>query len=110
MYFITTLFLERIEQNSTEETPIFNYNEKRSRCIGYYNNYDSALEVVQNNLCDIYEWGHYNFVVIEEVKEGVYQYDDHPIWFAVSFNAKNNTYKVKKTKNPFPNICGFGIG
>lgn|SRR5690554_3614814 len=42
-----------------------------SRCVGYYDNFKDADEVVKNNLGDIFETI-YNYAVIEKVEAGLY--------------------------------------
>lgn len=42
------------------------------RTPGFYHNFDEAEMDVINNACDIWEYT-YNYVVIEELKPGIYQ-------------------------------------
>lgn len=90
MYFITT-----VEKNTT-------------RTVGYFSNIEDAINTVKTNKYDIWE-NCYTYAVIENVPEGLYQYDEHPLWF--KFNT--NTRKYESIANP-PEFAksetGFSIG
>ena len=64
MYFITTI--------ETKKGDI-----KDTRCVGYYKTFEEAEQAVMENACDIWETC-YDYAVIENIKEGLYQYDFHP--------------------------------
>lgn len=82
------------------------------RCVGYVSKLEDAVEIVESNYADLNEAGYYPYVVIENVKEGIYQYDQNPIWF--KFNESIEKYeKYEKSERPdfIPNNhVGFGIG
>lgn len=101
MFFITIHYIK----TENDVSDILN-----SRCIGYYKDYQNALNTIENNYCDIYEFGHYNYVVIENIPEGLYQYDDNPTWFKVDFDPNKNEYKIKQIESPIKNIFGYSIG
>lgn len=92
MYFITTI------------------SEKHgNRCVGYYSDKEKAIKSVKYNACDLNEAGYYPYAVIENVSEGIYQYDQNPIWF--KFNE--NTEQYEESKRPYfigKHLIGFGIG
>ena len=67
MYFITTIEVKRKQIKDT-------------RCVGYYSKFDEAEKVVLSNSCDICETC-YDYAVIENIPEGLYQYDFHPTWY-----------------------------
>lgn len=67
MYFITTLEAKKGEIKDT-------------RCVGYFKTFKQAENAVINNKCDIWETC-YNYAVIENIPEGLYQYDFHPTWY-----------------------------
>ena len=81
-----------------------------TRCVGYFSDKETAIEVVQNNAGDLYETGCYPYVVIENVPEGLYQYDFEPIWF--TYIEKTDKYQI----SPPPlfvrkqRTVGYGIG
>ena len=93
MYFVTTV------------------SEKHgNRCVGYFTEKETAIEVVKSNAGDINEAGYYPYAGIENIPEGLYQYDQDPIWF--TYIEKTEEYKISPTplfvrKNHF---VGFGIG
>jgi hypothetical protein len=82
-------------------TTIWNKNgDHHSRSVGYYFNKEDAVHAVKENACDIYECGFYNYAVIEEIREGIYQYDINPLWFSVEPTAKPTEYDVKQIEKP----------
>lgn len=92
MYFITTL------------TP-----EGDARCVGYVPSLDAAINIVENNIGDLYEVGYYPYAIIENIEEGLYQYDSNPLWF--TYNKKTNKYE-KSVPPPFHENywVGYAIG
>lgn len=92
MYFITTLG-----------------PKSGQRCVGYYKNKEDAIDTVKNNRCDLNEAGCYPHIVIENVEEGLYQYDFEPMWF--SYNDVTEEYEECKRPEYIQNcVIGFGIG
>lgn len=92
MYFITTVS----EKNG-------------NRCVGYYANEQDAIDAVIHNSCDLNEAGYYPYAVIENVGEGLYRYDQSPIWF--KYNREKDEYVKSDRPNFIPsNYVGFGIG
>ena len=92
MYFITSI------------------NPDDTRCVGYVSTLEEAKDIVENNRYDLYEAGCYPWVVIEHIREGIYQYDFHPIWF--EYNEITNKYIERDFKPPFitDNNIGYAIG
>lgn len=64
MYFVTTV------DSKDEDT----------RCVGYFKTFEEAEQAVMENACDIWETC-YDYAVIENIPEGLYQYDFHPTWY-----------------------------
>ena len=97
MYFITTI------QEKNGEI-------KDSRCVGYLKSEYEAVRIVTNNSYDIFE-GLYNYVVIEKLEEGIYQYDPNPQWFELYTDVEGNP-KYRKIEKPewACGFWGFGIG
>lgn len=92
MYFITTVS----EKNG-------------NRCVGYYANEQDAIDAVTYNACDLNEAGYYPYAIIENVEEGLYQYDQSPIWF--KYNEDTEEYEKSDRPDFIPsNYVGFGIG
>ena len=80
-----------------------------NRCVGYFKSLEKATRVLEGNYSDISESGYYPFAVIENVKEGIYQYDFRPLWF--KYNKKINRFEPSdRPSNIANNIIGFGIG
>lgn len=92
MYFITSI------------------SEKHSnRCVGYVSKLEEAVDIVESNAYDLWEAGYYPYVVIENVEEGIYQYDQSPLWF--KYNEEKDIYEKSERPNFIPNNhVGFGIG
>jgi hypothetical protein len=93
MYFITT---------------ITNLSDcSNSRCIGYFSEQEVAVKTIESNWGDFWETI-YNYAVIENVPEGVYQIDHNPLWFQYD----RDTEKYKPIDRPEETLhqCGFGIG
>lgn len=73
MFFITTMTPDYLRW--TSET------SGDSRCVGIFENFSDANEIVLSNYYDIFE-GDYDFVVIEEIKElGLYPWVDNSFWY-----------------------------
>jgi hypothetical protein len=82
-------------------------NNSNSRCIGYFSKQEDAIETIESNWGDFWETI-YNYAVIENVPEGVYQLDFNPLWFQYD----RDTEKYKQIDRPKETLhqCGFGIG
>lgn len=94
MYFITTI----------------DPKDEDYRCVGYFSDKDMAIEVVTNNIGDLYEAGCYQYAVIENIPEGIYQYDTEPMWF--SYIEKTEKYQPCATPLFIrkQHLAGFAIG
>lgn len=92
MYFITTV----------------DSKDGDTRCVGYYSTFEKAEEAVLDNACDIWETC-YDYAVIENVDEGLYQYDQNPVWY--KWDDLNEEYvKIEGRPDQYKNQIGFGIG
>lgn len=76
----------------------------RKRTVGWFPTFERAKEVVVNNDGDIYECGHYNHCVIEEVVPGLYPHITRKEWF----KWKNGGYVVIKPDKI--RVGNIGIG
>lgn len=94
MYFITTI---QIKNNQIQST----------RCVGYVSDLDLAKEIIENNEYDLNETI-YNYALIENIPEGIYQYDMSPLWF--KFNELDEKYKPCEIPECCKNNVGFGMG
>jgi hypothetical protein len=92
MYFITTI----------------DSKDGDTRCVGYYSTFEKAEGAVLDNACDIWETC-YDYAVIENVGEGLYQYDQDPVWY--KWDDLNEEYvKMEGRPKQYKNQIGFGIG
>ena len=84
------------------------------RSVGYYLEQSHAIDTVMNNIGDIYEWGAYNYALIEKIEPGLYQYDVEPLWFSVEpvRKEKGIDYNIKTVDAPdfAKNTVGFALG
>ena len=92
MYFITTIETKKGDVKDT-------------RCVGYFKTFEEAEQAVIKNACDIWETC-YDYAVIENIKEGLYQYDFHPTWY--KYHKLTSGY-VKCEQPDFVNLKG-GVG
>lgn len=92
MYFVTTI--DTLEDDN--------------RCVGYFKTFEEAEHVVLDNVCDIWETC-YNFVVIENIKEGLYQYDYDAKWYEWNYDKKRYE-KTDKIPGAYQDQIGFAIG
>lgn len=94
MYFITTIQFKNNEL-------------KDSRCIGYFKSFKEAEHIVINNIGDIEETI-YNYCVIENIPEGIYEYDQNAKWY--KFNDLDEVYKPCEKPKELDKYVGFAIG
>lgn len=92
MYFITTIETKKGDVKDT-------------RCVGYFKTFEEAEQAVIKNACDIWETC-YDYAVIENIKEGLYQYDFNPTWY--KYHKLTSGY-VKCEQPDFVNPKG-GVG
>ena len=94
MYFITTVQIKDGQLGYT-------------RCIGYFETFEKAEYIVLNNVGDIEETI-YNYCVIENIPDGIYQYDQNAKWY--KFNNLDEVYKPCEKPKELNHLVGFGIG
>lgn len=94
MYFITTVQIKDGQLGYT-------------RCIGYFETLEKAEYIVLNNVGDIEETI-YNYCVIENIPDGIYQYDQNAKWY--KFNELDEVYKPCDKPKELNHLVGFGIG
>ena len=78
------------------------------RCIGFFEDYQTAEDAVLKNSVDMWETI-YDWVVIEKVKEGFYSHDIHSKWFHWEGKGYEDG-KYVPVENPEPRVVGWGIG
>ncbi len=81
---------------------------KDRRTVGYVSKIEDAKYALENNVFDIYEF-FYNYAVIENIKEGIYQYDEKPLWY--KWNKEKGGYEPCETPAGFVHkVCIATIG
>lgn len=81
----------------------------QTRCVGFYFNIEDATRAVVENDMDINECRYYPYCVIEEIKEGIYFFQRHEIWF--EWDHENQKYaKLNEKPKRYNQVCCFGIG
>lgn len=98
----TITMLEKVE-NDKNGWPSFG----STNIVGYYTDLDVAIEAVTSNACDINETV-YDYAVIEEVSEGLYNPSIKSYWF--KYNRTKDSYEPIDEPNEVKHICGFSIG
>lgn len=94
MFFITTVQIS---------------GDKDIRCVGYYSKFKDAERVVMENLGDIFETC-YEYAVIENISEGIYQYDFEPKWYFMDYE-KDEVRKIEKPDlEELKGFCWCGVG
>lgn len=77
------------------------------RLVGYYTNKDKAFNAIINNACDINETC-YDYALIEEVEEGLYNAAMHRYWF--EYNRAKDKYEPIEEPDFVKHFSGFTIG
>lgn len=77
------------------------------RCVGYFETFQEAENIILNNVCDIFEY-YYDYVIIENIKPGLYQYDQKPSWY--KWNDTNDCYELINKPEFANGFYGWGIG
>lgn len=98
----TITMLEKVE-NDKNGWPNFG----STNVVGYYTDLDVAIKAVTSNACDINETV-YDYAVIEEVSEGLYNPSIKSYWF--KYNREKDSYEPIDEPNEVKHICGFSIG
>jgi hypothetical protein len=89
---------------------------KDSRCVGWLESCADAFAEVRNNAGDIYEEGHYRYVVIEQVNPGIYTFPREEFWFEwrekrVDGRVISPGYTILEEKpNRFKQVVCFSMG
>lgn len=77
------------------------------RVVGYYADKEIAIDSVKNNTCDIFECL-YQYVLVEEVKEGLYNPADKRWLF--QYNFDKDVYEKIDEPEWMKKFTGFSIG
>lgn len=82
------------------------------RTVAVYDSFDRAVELVENNYGDIYEFSYQLCVVEAFICNRLYGTLDEAYWFKWygDPNKKNSGYRAIKTPEEFIGVHGHGIG
>ena len=85
---------------------VYNCPKSHCRCFGWYKVLIDAEKAVDENRGDMNEAGYYQWVVIEEIPEGVWRSENNEIWY----EWDGSSYKNVEKPNQFRSIVNWGIG
>lgn len=88
----------------TTENSWPNFGDERT--FGYYTNKEKAIDAVKHNALDIHETI-YNYVIVEEVEEGLYNPSCTRWWFKYT---GNDTYTEIPEPDFMKHFAGISIG
>jgi len=83
---------------------------ERKRSVGWYPDLEIAQKTVETNACDIYECGHYDHCLIEEVPSGLYPYMPRTWWYRWEGDIEHGGYTLAMQPTGLKNVVNFGIG
>ena len=78
-----------------------------TQCRGYFSDFDDAEYRVVNNITDFWETC-FDYIVIEEVPEGLYQHDPFPRWYL--YNRETGKYEETTEPEFAKKYVGFALG
>jgi len=84
----------------------FRYPSKR-RTYGWYSKFGKAIEAVQDNRGELWEYC-YDYIVVEEVKEGVWGLAVKEWWF--KWNRRSKKYRSINKPNATKGTVNWSIG
>lgn len=78
------------------------------RCVGFFKKLEDARKVLEKNLGELDEAGHYNLAVIEEIGEGLYQMASRQrYWYG--FLQSKNGWEVCQEPECYQRIRNFAL-
>jgi hypothetical protein len=86
----------------------WNNEPYRKRIVGWWLDEQSARQCILSNWGDIYEDGHYEFTILEEVNDGLYPETGLEEWY--KWNKREKKYKPCKKPPVLKCIVNWGIG
>lgn len=91
-------------------TVFSSYNDmgiKDARCWGYYPNLEDAIDTLENNITDLWEFC-YNYGIIEAIEPGIAAYAD--VCGFYKFNQEIGKYEQVEMPEELKHYCNFAIG
>jgi hypothetical protein len=108
IYTITSLY---ITEHATRFDQI-DFKQYRDRIVGFYFDKETAIKCVEEDWAGFSEAGYYNYIVIEELCQGIYpcvsSKDDRHVWFYHDDDL--NKWIVCDKPKCLKNTIGFSIG
>ena len=86
---------------------VIDKDEKNVSCVGFVNDYLIAQRVIQVNSGNILDNAKY--AVVEEVKDGIFMYDENPKFFEV-VQDEEGRFKGEHISTPTKYLLKTGIG
>lgn len=100
MWFITSILFRR----DSIENPSWLYDSKRT--FGFYVNCSDAMAAIKENRCNMHECL-YNFLVLEEVAEGIHPIAETEVWFEWS---DTGGWIISKKPAEYDCVINWAIG
>ena len=80
------------------------------RCLGFFHAYIGAKNSIEKNIGEMHECK-YDYAVIEEVKEGIWQQTLSETWYSWNYEDEKWAQCKKPLKyREFMTTCNFGMG
>lgn len=90
-------------------------NNRPSRIVGFMHDKKKAIEIIEDNVGDLYEEGYYPYALVEEVPEGIYgiarnlPFEDRVTWF--KWDKTEKAYKqIEKCPDDLDGVVNLSIG
>lgn len=100
-----------------EGSPIYvltaiQWNDLDTRRWGWYPDKEQAIAAVLRNDGDLYEHGHYPFIVVEELKPGIMPFagEDRRWWYVWEGDYETGGYRPTPCPTKYEYVIGFGMG
>lgn len=88
------------------------WDDLGSRRWGWFPEKEQAFAAVERNDGDLYESGHYPFIVVEELVPGIMPcaFHDKRWWFVWDDDYQPPGYRITPCPTKFEGVIGFGMG
>nr|DAY29892.1 MAG TPA: hypothetical protein [Caudoviricetes sp.] len=78
---------------------------KHVSCIGFVDTFKKADLFIKSHS---YDFPNCRYAIVENVKEGIFMYDENPIFYSLTSNKQ--AQKLKNVPKEFKNKIGLGFG
>ncbi len=89
------------------------FKRLRTRTVGYYFNLETAKKAVEEDWAGFDEAGYYNFIIIEEMREGLYpsaDVEEKEWWYYHNSNIGKWVPCDRPKTERLEGVVGFGVG